>query len=66
MNYFEQVNETVKYKTKAEHYMRVLEDTKAIIQLAMDNNPDMKKHFSGIMKELEANRVVSCFDKKAV
>lgn len=66
MNYIEQLNETVKYKTQAEHYMKVLQDTKAVIQLAMDSNPDMKKHFSRIMEELEANRVVSCFDKKEV
>ena len=55
-----------KYKTKAEHYMRVLEDVKATIQLAMDNDENMKKHFARVMKELDANGVVCCYDKKRV
>lgn len=64
--YMEQVAEIVKYKTQAQHYMRVLEDTKAAIQIAMDNFPEMKIHFRRIMGELDANGVICCFDKKKV
>ena len=64
MEYLNQLNEIVKYKTQAQHYMKLLADAKAVIQLAMDNYPDMKKHFGRIMKELDANKVASCFDAK--
>lgn len=64
MNYFEQVTETVKYKTQAEHYMCLLQDIKGKIQIAMDNRPEMKDHFMDVMKNLELNGVVSCFDKR--
>ena len=64
MTYFEEVCEIGKYKTEAEHYMKVLEDVKATIQLAMDNDENMKKHFARVMKELDANGVVCCYDKK--
>ena len=60
------VDEIAKYKTRAEHYMRVLEDVKASIQIAMDNDENMKKHFARIMEELNANGVVCCYDKKGV
>lgn len=64
MEYFEMACEIGKYKTRAEHYMRVLEDVKETIQLAIDNDENMKKHFARVMKELDANGVVCCYDKK--
>ena len=48
MEYLEMVNEIAKYKTRAEYYMRVLEDVKASIQIAMDNDENMKNHFAFI------------------
>ena len=64
MDEIERAMEIVKYKTEAQRLMRLLEDAKCAIRVAMDNSPLMNAHFSHIMKQLDANGIICCFDKK--
>ena len=66
MTTFEMASEIVRYKTKAEHYERLLSDVKGVIQIASDNNKMVGDMFARVMKELDANGIVCCYDKRGM
>lgn len=46
-------------------YRRLLSRVKLSIQLAVDNDPTLKVHFSGALADMEQVGVKSCLDKKS-